>query len=116
MSSSKSILDGVFKAIYISHLFSDLNNQVPWCPYDGHQPLWPARNLVILKKKEYEGLGIPNLREMNMSWLASWIRRCNLDDNKTWKQIIDSKLLYYDPNSFTKGRLISDERSEARRW
>jgi hypothetical protein len=35
---------------------------------------------------------------MNMSRLASWIRRYNLDDNKTWKQIIDFKYDTESPN------------------
>jgi hypothetical protein len=42
-------------------------------------------------KKEYGGLGIPNIRELNLCLLASWIRRYSLDDNKLWKQIIDFK-------------------------
>jgi hypothetical protein len=29
--------------------------------------------------KDYGGLGIPNLRDLNISLLASWIKRYNLD-------------------------------------
>jgi hypothetical protein len=36
--------------------------------------------------KEYGGLGIPNLRDLNLYLLTSWIRRNNLDDgHKLWR-------------------------------
>jgi hypothetical protein len=34
------------------------------------------------RKKEYGGLGIPSLAEMNMCLLASWIKRYHLDNDK----------------------------------
>jgi hypothetical protein len=36
-------------------------------------------------KKEFGGLGIPNIRELNLCLLDSWLRRYSLDDNKIWK-------------------------------
>jgi hypothetical protein len=51
-------------------------------------------------KKEYGVLGIPNIRELNLCLLASWIRRYSLDDNKLWKQIIDFKYDTESPNVF----------------
>jgi hypothetical protein len=41
--------------------------------------------------KDYGGLGIPNLRDLNIYLLASWIKRYNVEKNKLWKQVIDSK-------------------------
>jgi hypothetical protein len=42
-------------------------------------------------KKEYGGLGIPNIRELNICLLASWIRRYHMDNNKIWRMIVDYK-------------------------
>lgn len=50
--------------------------------------------------KDYGGLGIPNLRDLNICLLASWIRRYNLDDNKLWKQFLDHKYDSANPNIF----------------
>jgi len=53
--------------------------------------------------KEYGGLGIPNLRDLNVCLLASWTRRYNIDGNKLWKQIIDHKYNTESPNIFYSG-------------
>lgn len=50
--------------------------------------------------KEYRGLGVPNLRDLNLYLLASWIKRYNLDDNKLWKQLLDFNYQTYRPNIF----------------
>jgi hypothetical protein len=52
------------------------------------------------KKFEYGGLGIPNLSEMNLCLLASWIKRYKMDGHKFWKQIIDHKYKTDAPNIF----------------
>jgi hypothetical protein len=41
--------------------------------------------------KDHGGVGILNLRDLNMSLLGSWISRYQKDDGKLWKQIIDEK-------------------------
>lgn len=41
--------------------------------------------------KEFGGLGIPNLRDLNVFLLASWIKRYNINKNKLWGQLIDHK-------------------------
>jgi len=53
--------------------------------------------------KEYGGLGIPNLRDLNVCLLASWTRRYNIDGNKLWKQIFDHKYNTESPNIFYSG-------------
>jgi hypothetical protein len=53
---------------------------------------------LVTRKKEYGGLDIPDLSEMNMCFLASWIKRYNLNANKLWKQIIDVKYNVDNPN------------------
>lgn len=46
------------------------------------------------------GLGIPNLRDLNICLLASWIKRYNVDGHKLWKQFIDHKYDTNRPNLF----------------
>lgn len=50
--------------------------------------------------KEFGGLGIPNLRDLNICLLASWIKRYNIDKHKLWKQVIDAKYNTNRPNIF----------------
>jgi hypothetical protein len=49
-------------------------------------------------KKEHGGLGIPELRNLNMCLLASWIQRYQDSDNKLWKDIVDTKYDTCSPN------------------
>jgi rhamnogalacturonyl hydrolase YesR len=48
--------------------------------------------------REHGGVGILNLRDLNMSLLGSWISRYQKDDGKLWKQIIDEKYKTTKPN------------------
>ncbi|WVZ84784.1 hypothetical protein U9M48_031773, partial [Paspalum notatum var. saurae] len=50
--------------------------------------------------KEYGGLGIPNLRDWNVSLLGSWVRRYSTGEGKLWKDIIDFKYNTYALNIF----------------
>jgi hypothetical protein len=51
--------------------------------------------------KEYGGLGVPNIRELNLCLLGSWIRRYSLDGGKIWKNLVDYKHNTSNPNVFT---------------
>lgn len=51
-------------------------------------------------EKEFGGLGIPNLKEVNMCLLGSWIKRYVEGDGKLWKSVIDNKYLTNSPNIF----------------
>lgn len=51
---------------------------------------------------------IPNLRELNMCPLASWIRRYNTGEDKLWKRIVDCRYKTKDPNIFA---CLSDDTS-----
>jgi hypothetical protein len=54
-----------------------------WDNYEGHNKYHLANwDFVNLRKENGGGLGIPNIREMNMCSLASWIKIYNMDDNK----------------------------------
>jgi hypothetical protein len=52
-------------------------------------------------KKEFEGLGVPNLRELNLCLLRYWVRRYCEDKGKIWKELIDFKYDTDRPNIFT---------------
>jgi hypothetical protein len=55
----------------------------------------------VAMKKEYGGLGVPDLRELNLCLLGSRIRRYSLDNDKTWKMLVDFKYNTNSPNLFT---------------
>jgi hypothetical protein len=50
--------------------------------------------------KEFGGLGIPSLRDLNTCLLASWVKRYQADDGKLWKDLIDFKYNTSKPNIF----------------
>jgi hypothetical protein len=52
----------------------------------------------VTMKKEYGGLGIPDLRELNLCLLWYWIRRYSTDGDKIWKQLVDFKYKTNNPN------------------
>jgi hypothetical protein len=41
---------------------------------------------LVSMKKEYGGLGVPNLRELNLCLLGSWVSRYFRDGSKIWKE------------------------------
>jgi hypothetical protein len=61
-----------------------------------HLVNWDTISLL----KEFGGLGVPNLRDLNICLLASWVKRYSLDENKLWKQMIDHKYSIDRPNVF----------------
>lgn len=50
--------------------------------------------------KQFGGLGIPDLRDLNLCLLGSWLKRYQLDSDKQWRKIIDSKYNTKNPNIF----------------
>lgn len=61
-----------------------------------HLANWESVSML----KDYGGLGVPNLRDLNICLLASWIKRYNLDGNKLCKQFLDFKYKTDEPNIF----------------
>jgi hypothetical protein len=55
----------------------------------------------ICMKKEFGGPGVPDLRDLNLCLLGSWIRRYAVDKEKIWKILIDFKYNTNKPNIFT---------------
>jgi hypothetical protein len=52
----------------------------------------------LTQRKEEGGLGIPDLRDLNLWLLASWVNRYQSDPPSVWKEIIDHKYLTAAPN------------------
>jgi hypothetical protein len=42
-------------------------------------------------EKDYGGLGIPQIRDLNLCLLGSWVRRYVQDEGKLWRNIVDRK-------------------------
>jgi len=55
----------------------------------------------VSQKKEVGGLGIPDLRSLNLALLSAWIFRYQLCSNAIWKDILDHKYRLDKPNMFT---------------
>jgi hypothetical protein len=62
-----------------------------WDDYDRHRKLHLANWHLIYMKNSYEGLGIPDLKDLNLCLLGSWVKRYIRDENKLWRNIIDEK-------------------------
>jgi hypothetical protein len=45
----------------------------------------------ISMRKKYKEIGIPNLRDLNICLLGSWLSRYQNDEGKLWKKVIDDK-------------------------
>ena len=55
---------------------------------------------LVCMPKEFGGLGIPCLRDVNRCLLASWVKRYFGSGNRIWKNIVDSKYKTTNPNIF----------------
>jgi hypothetical protein len=52
----------------------------------------------VTMSKEYGGLGVLDLRELNMCLLGSWIIRYSKEKEKIWRQLVDFKYRTTHPN------------------
>ena len=71
-----------------------------WNDFEGHRKLHLASWKMICMKKEFGGLGIPNLQEVNTCLLGSWVKRFYEEGEKPWQAIIEEKYLSGKPNLF----------------
>ena len=72
-----------------------------WDNYEGHFKYHLANWRLVSQNNEFGGLGVPNIADMNLCLLASWIKRYQLHEDKMWKKIIDHKYEVNDPNIFS---------------
>lgn len=53
---------------------------------------------LVAQKKDMGGLGIPDMRNLNLSLLSSWIFRYGLHSDAIWVKIVDHKYNTSNPN------------------
>jgi hypothetical protein len=71
-----------------------------WNDFKGHRKLYLANWQLVCLNKDFGGLGIPNLRDLNMCLLGSRVKRYAHGDNKLWAGIVDRKYNANSPNIF----------------
>jgi hypothetical protein len=71
-----------------------------WDDSDGNHKYHLVNWEVVSLHKDFGGLGIPSLGDLNISLLGSWIRRYQADNGKMWKEVIDFKYNTSKPNIF----------------
>jgi hypothetical protein len=59
-----------------------------WNDYEGHGKIHLANWHLVSMKKEFGGLGIPNLRDLNMALLGSWVKRFIKGEGKLWHRLL----------------------------
>jgi hypothetical protein len=69
-----------------------------WDNNEDHHKYHLANWQVVAQKKEVGGLGVPDLRSLNLALLCSWIFRYHLNSNSIWKLIVDFKYRNDKPN------------------
>jgi hypothetical protein len=70
-----------------------------WDDYEGHRKLHLTNFHLICMEKEFGGLGIPDLRDLNLCLLGSWVKRFISDEGKLWRSIVGRKY-YREDNIF----------------
>jgi hypothetical protein len=71
-----------------------------WNDQENSHKYYLANFKYLNQRKEMGGLGIPNLRDLNLCLLASWILRYYDAVDKIWKAILDAKYTNRSPNLF----------------
>jgi hypothetical protein len=69
-----------------------------WSDEEGNRKIHLANWPSICMKKEFGGLGIPNLKDLNLCLLGSWIKRYIKAEGSIWKKIVDAKYHTRQPN------------------
>jgi hypothetical protein len=86
-----------------------------WDDYEGHKKLHLANWHMICMKKEFGGLGIPQLKDLNLCLLGSWVKRFIKDEGRLWRDIVEKKYCRHgnvfhadqgQPSLFWKGMLM----------
>ncbi|GJM88508.1 hypothetical protein PR202_ga04579 [Eleusine coracana subsp. coracana] len=71
-----------------------------WDSYEVHNKIHLAKWELVTLKKEYGGLSIPNLRDLNLCLLGTSVKRLMTNDNRIWKDLIQRKYLPNAVNIF----------------
>ena len=71
-----------------------------WSDFEGNRKLHLANWHLVCMRKEYGGMCIPNIKDVNLCLLGNWVKRYIHDEGKIWIQIVDSKYIRRSPNIF----------------
>jgi len=71
-----------------------------WNNHEGHHSYHLANWQGACLRKENGGLGILDLRNLNLCLLGSWVRRYEESKGKLWRRVVDSKYRVNVPNLF----------------
>ena len=71
-----------------------------WNDFEGNRKIHLANWHLVCMSKKHGGLGVPNIRDVNLCLLGSWVKRYIKDEGKLWKQIVDKKYIHNFPNIF----------------
>ena len=80
-----------------------INSQISNCLWNDtkeQRKLHLANWQLVCMPKEFGGLGIPSLRDVNLCLLGSWVKRYFAGDGKLWKTLVDAKYVNSYPNIF----------------
>lgn len=69
-----------------------------WSESDAEQKIHLTNIPSICMKKEYGGMDIPNIQDLNICLIGSWIKRYTLGDVILCKKVIDAKYNTRSPN------------------
>ncbi|WVZ52969.1 hypothetical protein U9M48_003967 [Paspalum notatum var. saurae] len=69
-----------------------------WNDMEGNRKFHLANWDMCAMCKEYGGLGVQNLKDLNVCLLGSWIKRYLSSDGKLWKELFDFKYRTKHPN------------------
>jgi hypothetical protein len=87
-----------------------------WSDTDGsdkyHLDNWESVSLA----KDFGGLGVPNLRDLNIFLMASWIKRYQEGRGKLWRELIDYKYQTSSPNIFCTKHTRSSQIFKGLMW
>jgi hypothetical protein len=76
-----------------------------WNDQDNSHKYHLADFRYLNQRKECGGMGIPDLRDLNLCLLAFWVQRYYDAGDKLWKIIVDAKYANRSPNLLCwKGR------------
>jgi hypothetical protein len=87
-----------------------------WSDTDGGDKYHLANWESICMAKDFGGLGVPNLRDLNICLMASWIKRYQEGGGKLWRELIDNKYPTSNPNIFCSSHNRSSQFFKGLMW
>lgn len=89
----------------ISLINSQMTNCL-WSDSEGKDKIHLANWPFICLKKEFGGTGIPNLQDLNVCLIGSWVKRCISSEGSLWRKIVDAKYNTKSPIFFAVMTII----------